>query len=229
MQQQIRNELIGMADQEYKEFHSNLCPGTDNILGIRVPVLRQYAKELIKQGEWKQVLEWRNTKYYEEVMLQGMIIGLAKMDLEETIQCLRKFIPKIDNWAVCDIVCAGLKITKKYSKEMWKFIKQYLDSDEEFEIRFVVVMMLDFYITEEYINEVLQILDKIKQEGYYVKMAIAWTVSVAYIKFPEITLKYLKENNLDTFTYNKAIQKIIESNRVSKEEKEKIRKMKRKN
>lgn len=229
MQEKIKNKLFEMADQKYQEFHSGLCPGTNNILGIRVPVLRQYAKELIKQGEWKQVLDWKETDYYEEVMLQGMIIGLAKMSLEETLKYLKEFVPKIDNWAICDITCAGLKITKKYPKEVWNFIQSYINSDQEFEVRFALVMMLDFFLTEEYIDEILQILDNIKQEGYYVKMAMAWLISVAYVKFSKKTLLYLKKTHLDNFTYHKAIQKIIESNRIEKIEKEKIKKMKRRN
>lgn len=229
MQEEIRKELLTMVDKKYREFHSNLCPGTTNILGIRVPVLRAYAKELVKQNKWKEILEWENMEYYEEVMLQGMMIGLAKMSIEETFFYLEKFVPRIDNWAVCDVSCAGLKIAKKYLEEMWKFLQKYITSNQEFEIRFAVVMMLDFYLKEEYIHKVLSILDDIKHDGYYVKMAIAWTISVAYVKFPEITLAYLKKNTLEDFTYNKSIQKIIESNRVSKEEKEFLRKMKRRN
>lgn len=229
MQEEIRKELLTMVDKKYQEFHSNLCPGTTNILGIRVPVLRAYAKELVKKNNWKEILEWENMEYYEEVMLQGMMIGLAKMSIEETFFYLEKFVPRIDNWAVCDVSCAGLKIAKKYPEEMWKFLQKYITSNQEFEIRFAVVMMLDFYLKEEYIHKVLSILDDIKHDGYYVKMAIAWTISVAYVKFPEITLAYLKKNTLEDFTYNKSIQKIIESNRVSKEEKDFLRKMKRRN
>ena len=108
------------------------------------------------------------------------------------------------------------------------FLQQYKNSMEEFELRFFIVMLLDFYITDEYIKEVINILDNIKHEGYYVKMAIAWTISIAYIKYPEITMKYLINNTLDDFTYNKALQKIVESYRVSNQDKAIIRNMKRK-
>lgn len=224
----IKEKLFELADEEYKKFQGSLCPGTNNIIGIKVPILRKLAREIAK-GDWKEYLQNAKDDYYEEVMLQGMVIGLAKMEFEERIKYVKVFIPKIDNWAVCDVTCAGFKFTKKNMKEVWEFLKPYVSSNKEFEIRFAVVMLLGFYITEEYISNVLEILNNIHHDGYYVKMAVAWAISICYIKFPEETLKLLEKNNLDTFTYNKALQKIIESYRVSKEEKDKIRKMKREN
>lgn len=223
----IRKQLFSLADEKYRRFHSSLCPGTNNIIGIRVPVLRSIAKEIVK-GNWADYLQHADNKYYEEIMLQAMVMGLAKMDLEKRLTYIRKFVPKINNWAVCDVSCAGFTFTKKYLEKVWEFLKPYLNSNQEFEIRFGVVMLLDYYITRDYITEVLEILNQIQHEGYYVKMAIAWAISVCYIKFPEQTLTLFQNNNLDTFTYNKALQKIIESNRVTKGEKEKIRVMKRK-
>lgn len=225
-QDKIREELLNLVDEKYKEFHSGLCPNTDNIMGVRVPVLRNYAKELVKQ-DWKEYLKTAKNDYYEEIMLQGMVIGLAKVDIEESIKYVKKFVPKIDNWAVCDVFCAGLKITNKNLEIMWEFIQEYLNSKKEFELRFAIVMILDYYIKEEYINKVLEIFNKIQHEGYYVKMAVAWAISVAYVKFPEQTMTLLKDNNLDNFTYNKALQKCIESYRISDEQKEILRKMKR--
>lgn len=226
MEKQIRETLFSLADEEYKRFHSSLCPGTNNIIGVRVPVLRDVAKEIVK-GDWRTYLKAAKNEYYEEVMLQGMVIGLAKMNLAERLEYIKSFVPKIDNWAVCDVTCAGLKFTKKHMSEMWEFLKPYINSNKEFEMRFGVVMLLDFYITEEYIRQVLNILNNIHHEGYYVKMAVAWAISVCYIKFPKETMELLQNNELDTFTYNKALQKIIESYRVTKQDKEIIRKMKR--
>lgn len=225
---QIREKIFELADEKYKEFHSGLCPNTNNIVGVRVPVLRNYAKELAK-GDFRDYLTNAKDEYYEEVMLQGMVIGLAKMELEERLDYIKRFVPKIDNWAICDVFCAGLKFVNKNKEEVWKFLKQYLKSNKEFEIRFGVVMLLDFYIIEDYIDRVIKILNEIKHEEYYVKMAVAWAISVCYIKFPSETMKLLQENELDDFTYNKALQKIIESYRVSEEDKEVIRTMKRNN
>lgn len=223
---EIRNKLFSLADEEYQKFHSSLCPGTNNIIGIRVPVLRDVAKEIAKE-DWKNYLRTAKSDYYEEIMLQGMVIGLAKMNLAERLDYIKSFVSKIDNWAVCDVTCAGLKFTKKHMSEVWEFLKPYINSNKEFEIRFGVVMLLDFYIIEEYIKQVLEILNNIHHDGYYVKMAVAWAISVCYIKFPKETMVLLQNNKLDIFTYNKALQKIIESYRVTKEDKEIIRKMKR--
>ena len=223
--EELRKKLFSLADEKYKEFHGSLCPGTNNIIGIRVPILRNLARSVAKE-DWREYLKNAKDDYYEEVMLQGMVIGLAKMEFDERIKYVKEFIPKIDNWAVCDVTCAGFKFTKNNMKEVWELLKPYLDSNKEFEIRFAVVMLLDFYITEEYIKDVLEILNNIHHEGYYVKMAVAWAISICYIKFPKETMKLLEKSNLDTFTYNKALQKITESYRVSKQEKDKIRKMK---
>ncbi len=228
--EEIRKKIIELSDEKYKKFHSSLCPNTDNIIGVRVPVLRKFAKELLKEINWQEYLEKAWDEYYEEVMLQGMIIGLASKNknINEIIKYIDNFVPKIDNWAVCDTFCAGLKITDKNLEYMWKYIQKYIKSEKEFELRFAIVMMLDYYINEEYIDEVIKILDNIKNKEYYVQMAIAWTISVAFVKFEDRTMKYLNNNSLDDFTYNKSIQKIIESYRVNEKTKEKLKKMKRK-
>ena len=224
MIQDIRKELFNLAEDKYKEFHGGLCPGVNNIIGVRVPVLRSLAKKIIKE-DWRKYLKEAEDQYYEEVMLQGMVIGLAKMDIEERLTYLAGFIPKIDNWAVCDVTCAGLKSTAKNLKKVWEFLQKYLNSDKEFEVRFAVVMILDYYIQEEYIYRVFEKLDSIHHEAYYVKMAVAWAVSICYIKYPEKTYSYLESCKLDNFTFNKAIQKIRESYRVPKEDKENLKKM----
>lgn len=227
MKDKIREKLISLSDEKYKEFHSGLCPNTNNIIGVRVPLLRSFAKELVQEN-WREYLEEAQNEYYEEIMLQGMVIGLAKMSDEERISYIQNFVPKIDNWAICDVFCAGLKFTNKNLELVWKLLDKYLKSDKEFEIRFGVVMLLDFYIRDEYIEKVLDILNNISHEGYYVKMAVAWAISIAYIKYPNETLILLKNNKLDDFTYNKAIQKIIESYRVSEKDKQTLKNMKRK-
>ena len=228
MYKKIRQDLLNSADKKYKEFHSSLCPGTDNIIGVRVPVLRNYAKKLSKQENFKDYISFNKTVYYEEVMLQGMLIGFIKnTDIKEVLEAIKNFIPKIDNWAVCDIFCAGLKAVNKNKDTFWNFIQKYLKSKKEFELRFALVIILDYFIDDKHIKDALNIFDNIKHDGYYVKMAIAWAISVAFVKFPEITMMYLKNNYLDDWTYNKALQKICESLRVSKETKKIIKAMKR--
>lgn len=226
--EEIREELINLADEKYKKFHSNLCPGVENILGVRLPILRKISKDLSKNN-YKNYLNNDSIKYYEEIMIEGLIIGYIKVDNETRFKYIRNFVPKINNWAVCDSFCNNLKFTKKNMSEVWDFILPYTSSKNEFDVRFAVVMMLNFYIVDDYIDNVLSVLNDIHHDGYYVKMAVAWAVSFAYIHFPDKTLSFLKNNNLDDFTYNKSLQKIIESNRVSKEYKDLMRSMKKKN
>lgn len=227
--EEIRQELIKLADDKYRSFHSNLCPGVENILGVRLPLLRKIAKSLSKEEDYYNYLNNGDTKYYEEIMIEGLIIGYLKTDNENRFNYIRNFIPKIDNWAICDSFCNNLKFTKKNINKVWNFILPYTSSENEFDIRFAIVMMLNFYIIEDYIDDVLNTLNKINHDGYYVKMAVAWAVSYAYIDFPQKTLAFLKNNNLDNFTYNKSLQKIIESTRVSKEDKDLMRSLKKNN
>jgi 3-methyladenine DNA glycosylase AlkD len=227
LEKTIREQIFELADEDYKNFQSKLCPGIDNIIGVRLPLLRKLAKEIAK-GNWREYIKTSKSEYYEEVMLQGMVIGYIKSDIDEVLSYVTDFVPKIDNWAICDSFCIGLKFTKTNMERVWDYIGQYLSSKQEFEMRFGIVMLLNFYIEEEYIDKVLILLDKAKHEGYYVKMAVAWAISICYIKFPEETMKYLNNNTLDDFTYNKALQKITESLRIDKETKILIRSMKRK-
>lgn len=229
MKQKIKEKLFKLADPKYKEFHSGLCPGTNNIIGVRVPVLRNYAKELLKKYEVKELIRLIDNQYYEEIMLQGMLIGLAKQDIKTMQKQMEEFVPQIDNWAICDVFCAGLKATKKQKKEMWEFIQKYLQSEKEFEIRFGVVMILDYYIEEEYLEENFKIFNTITSQDYYVQMAVAWAISMCLIKYYDATIKYLKIAQLDHFTYNKAIQKAIESYRISEERKHFLRTLKKLN
>ena len=226
MKQKIKKGLIQLQDKKYKEFHGGLCPGTENIIGVRVPVLRNYAKELLKQYDFKELMKNIDNEYYEEIMLQGMLIGQAKEEFSTILKYITNFIPKIDNWAVCDVFCAGLKITKKHKEEMWDFIQTYLKSNKEFEIRFGVVMLLDYYIEESYLNQNFEIFDSIKNTAYYVQMAVAWAISICLIKYYDETIKYLKKAKIDKFTYNKALQKGIESYRITPEQKQELRNMK---
>lgn len=224
----IKEKLHSLSDNKYKEFHGGLCPGTNNIIGVRVPILRAYAKELANQYEIKELLEEIDDEFYEEIMLKGMLIGLSKESFEVVKGYIQNFVPKIDNWAVCDVFCGGLKMTKKYKAEMWEFIQKYLDSDAEFDIRFGVVIILSYYIDEDYIEQDFKVFNSVKSQDYYVKMAVAWAISVCLIKFYDETIVYLRDTaELDKFTYNKAIQKAIESYRINDEQKQCLRKMKR--
>lgn len=228
MREKIKNKLFELADKKYKEFHEGLCPGVNNIIGVRVPVLRNYAKELIKKYSLEELWNQIDDEYYEEIMLKGMIIGLSKKEnIDVVFNYIKQFVPKINNWAVCDVFCAGLKITKKYKEEMWNFIQTYIKSEKEFEIRFAIVMILDYYIEEEYLKKDFEIFDSITNKDYYVQMAIAWAVSICLIKHYDKTVQYLRNCKLDKFTFNKSLQKAIESYRISNDKKEILKIMKK--
>lgn len=234
MIEKIREELLKHVDLEYAKFNKKLCPDTNKeIIGIRIPILRKIAKEFAKNEESKKyldmVLSSCNDKYFEEVLLQGLLIGYIKMELKDKLSYIEKFVPKIDSWAISDTFIPTLKIKNKELEAVWKFILPYAKSDEEFEVRFAVIMMLDYYINEEYVDKVIKVIDGIENDKYYAEMAMAWTIAEIGIKFQDKALEYLKgENNLDKFTFNKSLQKMIESYRISDEIKDMLRKMKRK-
>ena len=224
----IKRRLLELQNEEYKKFNKKLCPDTNlKMLGIKIPVLRTIAKEIAKIRP-KEYLQNVENEYFEEVILEGLVIAYSKMQIEEKLELIKNFIPKIDSWAINDTFCPTLKIKDSEKEAVWDFLQPYLQSDKEFEVRFAVIMMLDYYITDEYVDKVIKKLDQIKNDGYYAKMAVAWTLAEIGIKYNEKAMKYLKnQNNLDKFTYNKTLQKLRESYRISPEQKEELKKMKK--
>ena len=215
----LEKELFNLQDKKYQDFQKKLCPGCENIIGIRVPTLRKFARE----NKDKINIDEIRSDYYEEIMLKGMLIGMQdKLDYKR----ISNFVLEIDNWAVCDTFCAGLKKVKKDKENFLEFIKPYLKSDKEFEVRFAVVILLDYYIEEKYIDFCLETLGKIANGDYYVKMAIAWCYSICFIKFYNKTKRFFIANDLDKFVRNKSIQKAIESFRLSEKQKTELRKLK---
>lgn len=223
----IKKMLLEQAEENYREFSSGIIPDVHNILGVRLPALRKIAKEIYKNGNWQEFVNSAESEFMEETMLRGILIGLIKDKPEKILEYVKNFVPQITNWAVCDTFCNSLKFTKNNKELVWEFLKPYLKSKRDYDIRFGVVMLLSFFIEEDYLDEILNLLENIRHEGYYVKMGVAWAVSICYIKFPEKTLKFLKNCKLDDWTFNKSIQKIIESYRVDKPTKETLKKMKR--
>lgn len=226
--EEIRKKLIELSDAKYKEFSAGLCPGVNiEMLGVRIPKIRKLAKEIVKDNP-EEYLKNPQEKYFEELMLQALVIANLKIDLEKKKEYIISFVPKINSWAICDSFCVDLKDADKNPEFFWKIISKYFKSKKEYEIRFAIVMLLDHYVKEEYIDKIFEVVDNIKNEEYYVEMGIAWLVAEMYIKFPKQTMEYLKNCKLNKFTYNKALQKARESYRVSKEEKEILNKMKKK-
>ena len=220
MIQKIRNRLISLSDEKYRIFSSSLIPNIDNLLGVRLPILRKLAKE-IAHGDWEEFLN-AECQYMEETMLQGLVIGL-KGDLSH----VEKFVPKINNWSVCDSFCCSLKFTNDNPSEVWEFIQKYLNSNKEYDIRFGTVMILNYFVEEKYLEKIFGFINRFSNKEYYAQMAVAWLVSVCFAKFPDKTMDFLKHTTLDDCTYNKSIQKITESLKTDKITKQKIKLLKR--
>lgn len=223
--EEIKERLIVLADENYQVFSSSLVPGCNNMIGCRIPRLRDFAKE-IANTDFRSYLDNASDDLFEETMLQGFVIGYAKMDLEERLQYAKQFIPKIKDWSVNDGFCATFKAAKKERERVWEFLLPYAKSNKEFEVRVAAVMYMNYFLTEEYIDRVLKTLFDMKQDDYYAMMGIAWALATAYAKFPKETDKAL-EWDWSKATLNKAIQKMCESYRVSEEDKVKLRKRKK--
>ena len=228
----IKAELLRLAEQGNKPFTQSLNPGVPNVLGIRIPLLRKLAARIAK-GDWKVYLTTADTYYMEERMLQGMVLGCIRpdKDVERYLERVTRFVRIINSWSVCDTFKfgGGKKFIEANRDRLWQYLKDWMQAKGEYEIRFGVVMSMQLFIDEEHIDELLRLYDGIRHEGYYVKMGVAWALSVCFVKFPDITLRYLQgPNSLDNFTYNKALQKITESYRVDAASKQTIKGMKRK-
>jgi 3-methyladenine DNA glycosylase AlkD len=224
----VKATLRKLADEKYREFISTLTPNAGKILGVRMPLLRRLGRE-IARGDWRSYLAEADDEYFEEIMLQGIVIGSVKTDIEESLRLVAGFIPKINNWAVCDSFCAGLKFARENKARVWEFLQRYFNSEKEFELRFAVVMLVNYFIEDDYIEFFPGLFNNIKHGGHYVKMAVAWALSACYAKYPGKTMAYLENNDLDDFTYNMALRKIIESRMTDPETREIVRGMRRKN
>lgn len=210
----VLNELFKYADVEYKTFHKKLIPNVseEKIIGVRIPQLRKIAKCLDNDD-----FGW---DYYEEIILHGFYIGYKKLDLAQRLKMLEEFIPKIDNWAVCDCVCSTLKFVKKNQAEFLDFLQKYMYSDKEYDVRFAVITLMDYYLDDEYIDYTLNYLKNIRSEYYYVNMGAAWAFCTAFSKYKDKVLPLLENRQLSSEIHNMTISKIRDSYRVDKATKE---------
>lgn len=226
----LKEEIKKLEDAEYRKFNKNICKDTSyEILGVRMPLLRDIAKKLAREENWTDYIDMNNVEYFEEVLVKGLIIAYSKISFEEKKKYIKEYLPYLDSWALTDSFCPTLKIKEKDLDEVWNFILPYTKSNKEFEVRFAIIMMLDYFIIDDYVDNVIEKLDKIHHDGYYVKMGVAWCLAEIGTKYNSKLMKFLeKENNLDNFTYNKTLQKMIESYRIDKEQKQILKSMKRK-
>ena len=217
--EELRERLLDLEDVGYREFHLKTCPQAKHVIGVRMPEQRKLAKEVIK-GDYWQFLDEIQPYYYEEKMVTGIVVASAPMGLSERLGYISWLLPQINNWAICDCFCTSFKLCEDDLEKMWDFLQSLSDNKQEYVQRFRIVMMLDHFLRPEYLDRVLEAVDQIKSDYYYVNMATAWLVAEAFAKFREEVLEYLRHDQLLEFVHNKAIQKARESRRVSPEDKE---------
>ena len=218
--------LISIKDEKYKDFHSSLVLNSKyEMIGIRIPIMRKIANEISKT-DIEEFLKHSQNKYYEEIMIQGLVISNIK-DEEIFYKFFKNHINKIDNWALCDSFCNSIKIVKKYEEKYFPLAIEMSLNEKEFISRTGLVIILSHFVEEKYLKEIFNTLNKINSDEFYINMAQAWLICDLYIKYPKETLKFIKQNNLNKFTHNKAISKIHDSYRVSKEDKEHLNTLRR--
>ena len=220
-------ELRSLAEEPYAQFQRRLVPG-EKILGVRMPKLRALAKQIAK-GDWRRFLADARDDTLEETMVQSLVIGGAGMEYREALARAAEFVPKIKSWAACDVCASSFRFLKQNPERSFAFLEKCLAGGSEFSVRFAVTLMAAFFMNDGYLARLFAAFDRAPCGGYYAKMAVAWAVSSCFVKYPERTAAYLRRCRLDDWTYNKSLQKIVESRRVDRRTKETIRSMKRTN
>lgn len=212
--------LQSIKEEKYKEFSSRLTKTKYSMLGVRIPILRKLAKEICK-GNYSSYLEISKDDSFEEVLIQGLVISNIK-DEDEFLKYLDNFVLKIDDWSICDSFCNSLKIVKKNPDKYFNYFTKYLKSNKEFKIRVCLIVYLNFYTTKEYVDKIIENLLNIKNNDYYVEMAIAWLLAEIYLIDKDKVINLLKTKSLNKFINNKTISKIRDSYRVSDEDKQEL-------
>ena len=222
----ITDKLFELQDKEYQIFSAKLIPnvGIDKIIGVRIPIIRKLAKEIKDEEYIDEFLDELPHKYQEEYLLHGIILSIKYKDICLLLNKLDSFLDYADNWAVTDIISP--KLFNKYPDKVYDYILKWIGSNKEYKIRFGVVSLLQFYLDDNFMEEELELVKNIKNDSYYVKMAIAWFYSFALIKQYEKTISYFENKVLDKWIHNKSIQKAVESYRVSEDRKNYLRSLK---
>ncbi len=221
--EELRERLLELEDIGYREFHLKTCPQAEHVIGVRMPEQRKLAKAIVRQGDFWQFLDEIEPYYYEEVLISGIVIATAPMGLSERFDYVSWFVPKINNWAICDCFSASFKFKPEDLEVLWDYLINFRHSEAEYDLRFMFVMILDHLLAPEFLERIFALLDEIKVEKHYVEMAKAWLVAELFTKFREETLAYLQRDQLSTFAHNKAIQKACESRRISEVDKQTLR------
>ena len=216
---ELQKQLFELQDIKYRDFHSKLMPETakEKIIGIRIPVLRKFAKVFADTPESEPFLQQLPHQFYEENNLHMMILCGIK-DYNECLAGIQKFLPYIDNWATCDL--PEPKCFRKHKEELFPVIKEWIASDRTYTVRYGIGMLMRLYLDDGFKEEYLELAAGVRSEEYYVNMMIAWYMATALAKQWDSTIPYITGRKLDVWVHNKTIQKAVESFRISNEQKE---------
>ena len=219
-----------MQDLKYRDFHSKLMPTVDKekVIGVRIPQLRKYASSFLKLSSWEEINDFMHTlphQYYEEDNLHAFIIEKIK-DYEECINALNAFLPYVDNWATCDMM--NPKVLKKESERLLEQVKVWLKAKETYVVRFAMGCLMNYYLDEYFTEECANLVAEVQSDEYYIQMMQAWYFATALAKQYDAVLPYLLEHKLSMWVHNKTIQKAVESYRITTEQKDYLKTLKRK-
>ena len=222
---EIREELFSHQDLKYRDMQIKILPNleAESIIGVRTPDLRKYAKELAKRDDVQEFLEDLPHKYFDENQLHSFIISGMK-DYEKCIEEVERFLPYVDNWATTDQMSP--KVFKKNKKELLKRINKWIKSKKTYTVRFAVGMLMEQFLDEDFDLKYPEMVAKLRSDEYYINMMIAWYFATALAKQYDVILPFIEEKKLDTWTHNKAIQKSVESYRITPEQKEYLKTLK---
>ena len=219
---EIQKKLFQFQDLKYRDFQSKLMPTVDpaSVIGVRTPVLRDYAKRLVKAGGYETFLEALPHRYFDENQLHAFIIS----DIKGYDRCIKevcRFLPYVDNWATCDQMSP--KIFKKHKNDLLSHIKMWMKSSEPYTVRFGIKMLMEHFLEDDFDISFPEAVAKIRSEEYYVRMIVAWYFATALAKQYDAILRFIENKRLDAWTHNKAIQKAVESYRITAEQKDYLR------
>ena len=211
---------------KYHEFHYKLLKDNSiSFIGVRTPILKNIAKQISKTN-YIEFIKLNTLKTYEEKTIYGLLLGYLKIDFNELLNLIDNYLVNIDNWATCDLTCANLKIFKRNKGLGFNYLKGKINSNNIWIQRFVIVMFLDYFLCDECIDDVLEIISNINTSEYYVEMAIAWLLATAYINYQDKVLNLLESGKISKNVINLTIKKASESYRITQEKKKLIKKLK---
>ncbi len=212
---ELRERLKALAEPRFQAFSASLIPGVQNLLGVRLPLLRKLAKEIARSHRELIFYDASAPQSMEECMLRGMLPGYAdkSVNCEQRLSEISQFVPLITNWSICDSCCATYKFAREHRPAVWAFLQPYLLSSQEYEARFGLVMLLNHFIQEAYwVEKIVELLPQLPCKGYYAEMAAAWLLCEMYFKHPKLTKDLLSDNSMiQSKIRMRAIRKIRES------------------